>query len=161
VVSTRRGLLAGGIAGGGALLAGCGTEAAPSPRDADLLARPLSAERSLIAAYEAIGGRLARRIAVQERAHAGRLERAIRAAGGPRGGARTREPGLVEGLDGALELERRAIAAYLDVLPSLRDPALRGLVAGLLTSDAQHVAVVLAALGRDPLPDAFAQGGAA
>jgi len=58
----------------------------------------------------------------------------------------------------AVHLENRAIAAYLDALPRLTSPDLRGTAASMLTSDAEHLVVLRRELGEDPVPSAFAGG---
>lgn len=153
---TRRGLLAAGVTGGGALLVGCGPPEEPVARPADALARLLALKLGLIATYEAIDGRDARRILTSEREHVRRLRSAIATAGGSRRLARA--VAAESTLEGALALERRAVAAWIEALPALGPPALRSLAAGQLTADAQHESDLLALLGRDPLPDAFADG---
>jgi lambda repressor-like predicted transcriptional regulator len=62
-------------------------------------------------------------------------------------------PGALEAL---LAAEREAAGAYLAALSGLGGADARALATALYASGAQHEAIVLAALGRDPLPDAFA-----
>ena len=71
-------------------------------------------------------------------------------------------PGLVRALSGgrtatlgyAEALEEAAVAAYYDAARNLRDPRLLALVARVLGSEGQHLAVLREALGRDPVPSA-------
>lgn len=58
----------------------------------------------------------------------------------------------------ALDLENTAIAAYIDALPKLSQGDLRATAAGIIANEAEHVTVLLDALGRDPLPAAFVTG---
>jgi len=51
-----------------------------------------------------------------------------------------------------------AIAAYLDALPKLSSPDLRATAAAIVTTEAEHVSVLLGALGRPPVPTAFVTG---
>jgi len=61
-------------------------------------------------------------------------------------------------LNFAVDLENTAIAAYLDALPKLSMPELRATAAAIITNEAEHVAVLLGALGMDQVPDAFVAG---
>jgi hypothetical protein len=153
VVITRRALVA---AGAGALLAGCG-RAEPPPREADVLNGVLAVELALVDAYARVPGRLGAEHGAQEREHVARLERAIRAAGGARRPEPAAQPGGAP-LEAALELERRAMAAYVDAVGRVPDAGRRATLAELLTSDAAHAAVLLGRLGRDALASAFADG---
>ncbi|HWC25857.1 MAG TPA: DUF4439 domain-containing protein, partial [Solirubrobacteraceae bacterium] len=58
----------------------------------------------------------------------------------------------------AVELENSAIAAYIDALPKLSENDLRATAAAIITNAAEHLALLLDALGRDPAPDAFVTG---
>ena len=147
--STRRGLLAAGVALG---VAGCGAPEEPPP-DAELLAPSLAAAVALAAAYERAGGRLGRELAARERAHADRL----RAAGASTGGAVAAAGGGAP-LQSALGLERAAMRAHVRAVGLLRSQGSRALTAELLADDAQHASLLLARFGRDPLPTAFPDG---
>ena len=61
----------------------------------------------------------------------------------------------------AVDLENTAIAAYIDALPKFSDKDLRSTAASIITNEAEHVSVLLDALGREPVPDAFVNGKAA
>jgi hypothetical protein len=174
VTVTRRALLgAGAVTALGAV--GCG-ERTPEPAasDATVLAGLLAVERELVAAWSAAAalpgaeGETARAVLAHERAHVRALESAL--AGRPADGGvsadvaraagemRTRA-GAAEAtaaLDAALALERAAAAAHAAALGRLRGPDARALVMALSGAEAQHAAVVALALGREPLPDAFA-----
>jgi hypothetical protein len=153
VVSSRRGLLA---AGAGLLLAGCGAEATPAPPpDAALLAAPLALELGLAAAYGRLGGDLGRRLEARAREHVARLRAAGAAAAEPVA------PAEGDAAEAALALERRAMGAYVAAVGAVRTPARRLLAADLLTAAAQHAALLLRRLGRDPLVTAFPDGRAA
>jgi hypothetical protein len=156
--------------------AGCGdrTPAAPAGGDAGLLAGLVAVERELVRAWTAASslpgdeGATARAVLAHERVHMRELQAALgrtakpaTAPGGVSGAARRVRiqagAGDARGaMDAALSLEREAQVAYLDTLTKLRDPDRRALVMAIGAAEAQHASVVLAALGRDPLPDAFA-----
>lgn len=61
----------------------------------------------------------------------------------------------------ALDLEDTAIAAYIDALPKFSEKELRATAASIITSEAEHASVLLDALGREPVPEAFVTGKAA
>ena len=178
---TRRSLLQ--AAGGAAvLLAGCGdgdgTGGASADelreRDLRLLGSALDLENTVLAAYTAGAGLLAGRAAQalaevreQERLHAARLARVIRASGGRTNPPKTPEeyarsfPRLRTGRDAlrfAVDLENASIRLYLESLPFLSEPGLRQAVASIATSEAGHAAVFREQLGRPPVPDAFVTG---
>jgi hypothetical protein len=48
------------------------------------------------------------------------------------------------------------VFAYVEALPRLADPDLRVLVMRLAASEAEHIAALRLAAGREPVPDAFA-----
>lgn len=56
----------------------------------------------------------------------------------------------------ALDLENKAAATYLDVLPKLQSKPAIDLVGSILPIERQHAAVLLFVLGRYPVPDTFA-----
>ena len=149
MITTRRGLLAAGAALG---LVGCGAPEEPPP-DAELLAPSLAAALALATAYERAGGRVGRELAAREREHADRL----RAAGAATGGA-VAAPGGEAPLQSALALERAAMRAHVRAVGLLRARPARSLTAELLADDARHESLLLARLGRDPLPTAFPDG---
>jgi rubrerythrin len=61
-------------------------------------------------------------------------------------------------LNFATDLENVAIAAYVDAIPKLSSPDLRATAAQIVTNEAEHVSVLLGALGQDQVPDAFVTG---
>jgi hypothetical protein len=143
-VVRRRALL-----GAAALLAGCGSEAAPAPRadeqqggdsslaDVALLDDALAAERRTAG------------VLPRAAAHVAALERAIARAGGEaRPDAGGAQAGDAEAAAGEL------VAFYVDLLAKVADPRLRELVAGML-SDA---ATALATAREMPAPHAFEEG---
>jgi crotonobetainyl-CoA:carnitine CoA-transferase CaiB-like acyl-CoA transferase len=78
--------------------------------------------------------------------------RALEAAGAQDG--RAAPPGIASA--DLLTAEHTAAGAYLAALPGLRGGDARSLATGLHAASAQRASVLLAAAGRDPLPDAFA-----
>jgi Ferritin-like domain len=181
--SSRRGWLraAGvGLAGAGALLvAGCGKaslraqvkNSAPIlDTDVDLLQHLLHLEHVAIAAYTA-GTPLLPQATVKagelflndELAHAGALAGLIHAAG-----AKPNKPAPSyalghprtgrEVLTLLHQVESEQLAAYLDALPRLEPASVKRSVASILANDAQHIAVVRAALGQPAVPSAFVTG---
>jgi Ferritin-like domain len=98
-----------------------------------------------------------------ELSHAGDLAGLIRAAGAkppkpapsyPLGHPRTGE----EVLALLHAVERAQVAAYLDAIPRLQPGTLKQQVASILANDAQHLAVVRAALHQPAVPTAFVTG---
>jgi hypothetical protein len=171
---SRRGVLGAGGAVLGAVLAGCGgggetvTDVeSPEVRHADagVLDASLGLERAAVAAHAAAAAglrgtdrALLARIGAHERVHAAFLARTIRRLGRrptgrapgyavPRGAGRTGLLGLSE------RVEREGLAEYLDALPKLSSPALRGDISAILTVRAEQLAAIRSALGRPPAPD--------
>jgi hypothetical protein len=149
------------LLGAGALgalaLAGCGDREAAPPRGGDpaVLGTVLAVQRALAGGWR----RVDPAVAATTQEHVA----ALRAAGATAGGAAP--PGVQRALAGVrgrqdraalLEAERAAGTALLSALPQLRGPDARALVLSLYAAGAQHVSLLLADLGRDPLPDAFA-----
>ena len=58
----------------------------------------------------------------------------------------------------AVDLENTSVAAYLDALPKLTDPALRAMAAATLTVEAEHMSVLLGELGEPRIPRALVTG---
>ncbi|MDQ6835146.1 MAG: ferritin-like domain-containing protein [Actinomycetota bacterium] len=165
----------------GVALVGCGTgqstqnavkRAASAVRLADvqLLSRLLELERRTVAAYTA-GIPLLRRAQVkvvrqllnEELEHTGQLLSLIKAAGGhaaPR--AASYDIGHPAGADQLLtllhELERTQIAAYLAAIPELSPGPVRAATASILSSDAQHIAIVRLFQGKPPTRSALVTG---
>lgn len=134
----RRGFLA---AGGALLLTGCGAS-----RSDDEQAVPGTSETGRRADIEVLNGLIEVERATAERAtgrmrsddqvHIDELSAAIGAAKG------TPTTGRLV-LHGGLESRKRAaLLAYADALPKLSDIGHRKLVAGILTVEAQHLAVL-------------------
>jgi hypothetical protein len=163
----------------GAVLAGCGKtslraqvhNSAPILQtDVELLQHLLHLEHVGIAAYTA-GTPLLPAATVKagklflndELSHAGALSGLIRAAGGkPIKPAPSYDLGHPRTGDEVLALLHRVeaaqITAYLDALPRLAPSSVKRSVASILANDAQHVAVVRAALGQPAVPSAFVSG---
>jgi hypothetical protein len=98
-----------------------------------------------------------------ELSHAGALAGLIRAAGAkPPKPAPSYDLGhprtSAEVLALLHRIESAQIAAYLAALPRLEPAFVRQSVASILANDAQHVAVVRAALGQPAVPSAFVSG---
>lgn len=170
------------VAAGGATLslAACTDDATTTPvptgpdesdqADVEILNGVLDLELMAVAAYKAGAGRLrgsllesAKTLLEQEQAHADGLTAAIKDAGGRPNRAKSSYdfPQLRTQRDVlrfAVDLENTAVAAYLDALPKLTTPELRGTAAAVLTSEAEHLALLRAALGLEPAPSAFVTG---
>jgi len=146
---TRRRFLGAAGALAGALLAGCGRDAARErpPTDPQVLAALLRRERAAGAAVAGIAGAAA--IARQDELHAERLASLAGVALDPVAGA---EGDLVA----ALARKQEGVFAYVNALPRLSDPDLRVLVMQLAASEAEHLAALRLAAGEEPVPDAFA-----
>ncbi|MGB9184064.1 MAG: ferritin-like domain-containing protein [Solirubrobacteraceae bacterium] len=170
------------LGSGAAVLAGCGGggrtaakavhKAKPTVQHADiaLLKALLDLERRTVAAYIAglpllslPDARIAKQFLNEELQHTGELISLIKAAGGktaPHLGAydlgRPGDgPAVLALLHG---LERAQISAYLETIPKLSPSPVRAAAATILASDAQHVAVLRAVQGLDPMPSAFLTG---
>jgi Ferritin-like domain len=178
--SSRRGLLCAAGAGvAGLVLAGCGgtslkaqadNSAPVLNSDVELLNHLLHLEHVSIAAYTA-GTPLLPSATVKagqlflndELAHAGALGALIKAAGGkPNKPAPSYDLGHPRTGREVLELlhrvENAQISAYLAALPRLEPSLVKRSVAAILANEAQHVAVVRAALGQPAVPSAFVTG---
>jgi rubrerythrin len=183
---TRRGFfrLTGLTTAGGSVLflAACGGDddedeeprGAGAEGDVRILNSALDLEHTAIAAYTA-GAKLLRGDALatgrtflqHEREHAQGLEQAIRDLGGTPNKAKAAAeyargfPALgnqKDVLEFALDLENMAVAAYVGAIPRLSDPKLRQTAAAINTNEAEHISVLLGALGRPQVPDAFVTG---
>jgi hypothetical protein len=178
--SSRRGLLRAAGAGlAGAILAGCGSQSIRAQvqnsrpvlhSDVDLLNRLLHLEHVAIAAYTAGIPLLApathkagQLFLNDEISHAGDIAGLVRAAGGKPikpapsyalGHPRTSQ----EVLTLLHNVENMQIAAYVDAIAVLEPGTLKQQVASILANDAQHLAVVRAALGQPAIPSAFVTG---
>jgi hypothetical protein len=172
-------LRAAGAGLAGAVLAGCGATSLKAQvhnsgpvlhTDVALLNRLLDLEHMGIAAYTAgtpllppavfHAGRL---FLNDELAHAGALAGLINAAGGkPIKPAPSYPLGHPRTSDDVLRLlhaiENAQLAAYLNAITRLEPGSVKSSVASILANDAQHVAVVRAALGQPAVPAAFVSG---
>jgi rubrerythrin len=177
-VVARRGLLAGAAS---LALAGCArttaTEdeagGAPPERsatsrqgDIELLRGALALVAGVATAYEQLAKSAParqretfRRFAGHGDEHITRISRAVQDLGGDP------EVGWVEypadgenAVDGAIGLEARAIAFYLDMLPKLHDADLRTMIASILTVNAGQLAFLRGLAGEPPAPEAFVYG---
>ncbi len=177
-IATRRGLLA--LTAGGVLLAGCGDDepaGARGPSDesqAATLNSALAFEHAVIAAYRTgqpfTRGRARaalHEIAVQETAFADRLATLVRRYGGEPARPRTlaeyqrsfpRMAGQRDVLTFAGDLERRSVRKYLEALPRLAAPELRGPLAEIAVAQGRHLALVRGLSGDPQAPDAFVTG---
>ena len=138
--------------------------------DVEVLNGALDLELMAVAAYKAGAGRLkgellqvAKLFLEHEQEHADALAAAIRDAGGKPNRARSsysfpRMRSQEDVLRFAVELENTAIAAYIDALPKLGKGDLRATAAAIIANEAEHVAVLLGALGEEQVPGAFVVG---
>ena len=169
-----------GAGGTAALLAACG-DSTTTPAvvtgpdesdqaDVEILNGVLDLELMAVAAYKAAAGRMrgsvleiGKLFLAQEQEHADALSAAIEDAGGrPNGPKSTYDfPRLrtqEDALRFAVDIENTAIAAYIDALPKFSRRALRATAAAIIAAEAEHAAVLLDALGSDPMPQAFVTG---
>ena len=154
--------LAGGALGSAALAGGAfaGSALAADPSDADQLARLLALEHELAAAYEAALARdtiepaLGKLLLDHEREHIRGLEQAL----GKRSPAQAGAPEV--GIDFAsrrafarstLELERRTVDTYRDVLTTFHNDRLLQPLGSIMACGAQHEVALRRALGEDLL----------
>ena len=147
---TRRGAL---LAGGAALLTGCGAAKDRGVSTSELIADQLAAQQAVVAAYAGLPGAQVQRLHARARARVTQLQRALRAAGGtaPAAGMTSR----ASGLPGALDAETVALKAHVAATGRTRDKDLRRLLGELVASTAASQALVARLLGRDPLDTAF------
>jgi bacterioferritin (cytochrome b1) len=150
--------------------AAAGTTAMSSDGDVAILNSALDLEHTAIAAYTA-GAPLLRGVALaaanrfleQEQEHADGLSQAIKQLGGMPNAARAsydfgRPKSQADVLRLANMIENTAVAAYIDAIPKLQDPNLRATAAAIVTNEAEHIAILRGALGKQPVPDAFVTG---
>jgi len=176
----RSGVLVGAAGGSAMFLAACGDDATTpnavtgpdesDQADVEILNGALDLELLAVAAYKAGAARLqgrmlevVKRFLEQEQAHADGLAAAIEDAGGQPNRAKSSYdfPAMrtqTDVLRFAVDLENTAIAAYIDALPKLTQGDLRATAASIITNEAEHVAVLLEALGQNPMPSAFVTG---
>lgn len=140
--------------------------------DIAILNSALDLENMAVAAYTAGAALLKGEVlevgklfASQEQEHADGLAEAIKQLGGTANKPKMAEeygfPKLAsqeDVLNFAVDLENTAVAAYIDALPKLSSPDLRGTAAAIVTNEAEHISVLLGALGKPQVPDAFVVG---
>jgi hypothetical protein len=138
-----------GAAGSSLLLAGCGVDEAGKepPTDAEVLGGLLPVE--LAAGGAVIGSPIAELVARQDVQHA----RKLAALAGVEAGRPA--PQAID-LAAALERKQRAVFAYVEALPRLADADARVTVMQILAGEAEQLAALRLAAGREPVPDAFA-----
>ena len=167
------------VAGGSAVfLSACGDDTKnpvigpdeSDEADVEILNSALDLELMAVAAYKAGAARLkgdvlqvGKLFLEQEQEHADGLTAAIEDAGGRANRAKSSYdfPELrsqTDVLRFAIDLENTAIAAYIDALPKLGEGDLRATAAAIIANEAEHVAVLLGALGEEQVPDAFVVG---
>ncbi len=135
--------------------------------DAALLGALLDMEHSTIAAYSAGRARSSAAGLATRGPSSSTSERTPRRSRGPSGasaGGAAAEPARVirvqlpaaaqrrDALAFALDVETTAISAYADAIGKFATPPLRGLAASILTTEAEHAAVVLGELHRPQVP---------
>jgi rubrerythrin len=176
-----------GFVGGSAvLLAACGSDnngdtkstasvakASSGSADVDILNSALDLEHTAVAAYTAgaplLKGdvlKVGKQFLEQEQEHVDGLTQAIKTLGGTPNPAKAsydfpKLSSQTDVLKFANDLEHMAVAAYIDAIPKLGDGKLRGTAAAIVTNEAEHITVLLGALGNDPIkstPDAFVTG---
>jgi hypothetical protein len=177
---SRRGLLRAAGAGlAGAFVAGCGSQSLKAQvhnsapvlgTDVDLLNHLLYLEHWAIAAYTAGTPLLAPSVTKagqlflnDELSHAGSLAGLVKAAGGkPIKPSPSYPLGRPRSSDDVLRLlhaiENAQLSAYLNAVTRLEPGFVKSSVASILANDAQHVAVVRAALHQPAVPTAFVTG---
>ncbi|HEX8157224.1 MAG TPA: ferritin-like domain-containing protein [Solirubrobacteraceae bacterium] len=169
------------LAGGSAVFLGaCGDDTKSSgvksgqdesdQADVEILNSALDLELLAVAAYKTGAAllkgdvlQIGKTFLEQEQEHADGLSQAITDAGGTPNRAKASYdfPKLSsqnDVLKFAVNLENTAIAAYIDALPKLSQGDLRATAAAIVTNEAEHVAVLLGALGKNQVPDAFVTG---
>ncbi|HKH16919.1 MAG TPA: ferritin-like domain-containing protein [Solirubrobacteraceae bacterium] len=150
VTLSRRRFLGAAGALAGALLTGCGRDAARErpPSDADVLAGLLRHELRTWEAVRGVAG--AEAIGRQDEEHVVRLSALTGAPVAELEAPPRDDP------QAALARKQEGVFAYVEALPRLSDPDLRALVMQLAASDAEHLAALRLAAGEEPVPDAFA-----
>ncbi len=138
--------------------------------DVEILNSALDLELMAVAAYKAGAAKLkgdvlqvGKLFLEQEQEHADGLGAAIKKAGGKPNRAKASYdfPELRsqdDVLKFAIDLENTAIAAYIDALPKLGKGDLRATAAAIISNEAEHVSVLLGALGEEQVPGAFVYG---
>ena len=157
---SRRALLGAGLAGGAALVSGCGPPEQSPAAAADVLADQLRADQAAARAYDGLSGLVpgadrpvVERLATRARARERRVRDALRQAGGtppPQAPAPA-----ARGLEAALAGERRALEVHVAGIGLLGEREWRALLADLVVGAAEHESALLALLGRPAAPTAF------
>jgi rubrerythrin len=170
----RRAIQAAGLALAAATPARAATDDEQKRAEA-ALAAALRVEQTAVVAYEAIAnsGRLSGRVTTlmrafldDDRQHADQLVTALESMGvqPPIPPRRATIPGLarvrsdVAAADFAIELEARAVGAYLEAVRHLSEPNLLRSLAGAMGTDGQHLVVLRQLARRNPVPHAFERG---
>jgi rubrerythrin len=168
------------VAGGSAMfLSACGDDTKSTTvegtdesdlADIEILNSALDLELMAVAAYKAGAAHLkgdvlqvGKLILEQEQEHADGLSAAIKDAGGTPNRAKQAYdfPELrsqADVLKFAVDLENTAIAAYIDALPKLGKGDLRATASAIISNEAEHISVLLGALGNEQVPGAFVFG---
>jgi rubrerythrin len=178
-LSRRRFLQTSGAAAAGtsaAALAACGGSSSKKQdksviaADVALLNSAIDLENTAIAAYTAgaplLKGEVLKRgreLLGQEKEHADALSTIVTNLGGhpSRPKADYSFPRMRNQRDALVladTIEHELIGAYLDALPRLSTPELRAQVVSIAANEAEHVSVLLGALGRPQAPTAFVTG---
>jgi hypothetical protein len=181
---SRRGLLGGAVAAVGTVaLAGCGGSAASagsdsttgtapsadtSPRDVELLTPALELERRTVDAYvacipllDAVNAKAATLWMSAEIQHTGVLIGLIFQAGAkaqPRANSYDIGPlpnSQGQALARLASFEQLQISYYLRIIARLQLATARAAVSAILSSDAQHIALLRLVQGQPPVPSAF------
>jgi Ferritin-like domain len=176
---SRRELIVGAAAGGGAILvAGCGSHSLRSrvkkgakvaPGDVDVLNRLLAVEYYAVAAYTAgipfltrPERKAAKQFLGQDVSHASTLAGLVKQAGGdaikPQASYDLGRPRREDILGLLRKLEAQQLDAYIRSIPALTHGKLRSTAATMMANDAQHLAVLRQELGQPPVPSPFAGG---
>ncbi len=185
VATSRRGFLClTATVGGSAALAsacgrddsdtGAGTADISGGGDVQRLNAALDTEFTAVAAYtqattvlEAPVLALAQTFLGHEKAHAAKLTGLVRDLGGTPHRPKTAEeysrgfPSMQSREDVlrfATRVEEDALRLYLENGPRLTDPVIRQTASAIATVQAEHLTVLLGALGEPPAPDAFVSG---
>lgn len=178
---TSRRILLAGVGGAAAALAGCGSSAttttplrklplAARTTDVQILNAALDLENRTVAAYTAgiplLSGSAAvaaKQFLGQDLTHCGELAGLVKDAGGNPVKIRSdynigNPASAAEVLTLLHTLESAMVATYLDAIPRLTPGPVRAAIASLLGNEAQHVSVIRAAIGGQPVPSAFVTG---
>jgi rubrerythrin len=168
------------VGGSATFLAACGDDTkspnvttAPDESDeadVEILNSALDLELMAVAAYKAGAAHLkgdvlqvGKLFLEQEQEHADGLMSAIKDSGGVPNRAKSsydfpRLRSQQDVLRFAIDIENTAIAAYIDALPKLGTGDLRATAAAIVANEAEHIAVLLGALGEPQVPGAFVVG---